>query len=491
MQSNACKLTSLFFFLSLSFNSAQAEDSTVETENTTEAISIPIQENQRKAKQNEEFGFADTLEAAFAFDPQLKQAYWNYQAEKEEEEIAFAGLLPNVRLNAGHQYEDSDNVYTDDGSGFFDPNQKRSTGKLTDNYWRASLSQPLLDYASYQNFQRGKSVAQTAGYRYQRAEQELIYRVTERYITVLLSAQQVFLTQQKLDALNQKKTQVERALELGVGDKIETLYVKSERDLSNVDLLQAKSDLVDAKTLLSNLTGFDVKFPERWIGSSRTVNPSLLTGTQADWLQSINSNYSVKAAQTKIQQEQHSLAASKAGHYPVLDLNLHYLDRRSDDDFRTRKDAVAALELSIPLYSGGQTNSETRRARARVLASEAELEFTITEKEQQIKLNYDRMVSYKERLIALADSRESGKIYLEAAERQVSLNLSDQVNVLDAQTALVDTLLKITQTLRDYLLADLILRLESGQLDKNYLKEYDNLFNNAVQRPENTPSNIL
>lgn len=460
MTANTYTLTSLILCLTLGFHSAQAN---------------------ARVSQDRELGFADTLDAALDFDPQLKRAYWSYQAEKEEENIAFSNLLPNIRLNAGHQYEDSDNVYTDDGSGFYDPSQKRSTGELTDTYWRASLRQPLINYASYQNYKRGQTVAQTAEYRYQRAEQELIYRVTERYVTVLLSAQRVYLTQQKLDALNLKKAQVERALELGIGDKIETLYVKSERDLAHVDLLQAKSDLVDARTLLSNLTGFDVQFPKRWIGSSKTITPNLLTGTQADWLNSINSNYAVRVARSQIKQEQHGLSASKAEHYPVLDLNLHYLDRDSDDDFRTRKDTVAALELSIPLYTGGQTQSKTRRARAKVQASQAELDYIITEKKQQIKLNYNRMLAYRERLIALAESRESGKIYLEAAERQVALNLSDQVNVLDAQTALVDTLLKITETLKEYLLSDLILRLEAGQLDKDYLRHYDNLFNSAVE----------
>ncbi|MCP5207413.1 MAG: TolC family protein [Hahellaceae bacterium] len=431
----------------------------------------------------EEQGFAQTFEAALAFDPQLKRAYWNYQSEIQEADLAASQLLPDIRLSSSYQYEDSDNIYTDEGSSSYDPDLARSSGQLVDSMWRVSLRQPLFNYSAYQNYQRGLAVAEASEYRYQRSEQELIYRVSERFIGVLLAAQQVYLNQQKLDALELKKAQAERAKQLGVGDQLRVLYVGSNRDLANTDLLQAKSALTDAKTLLANLTGYDVKFPERWIGSTRTITPKLLSGAKEEWLDSVNENYSVKEAQARIIQEQANLDASKGEHLPVLSLSLSYLDRDSEDDLRTRKDAVAALELSMPLYSGGQTQAKVRKARARVNASEAERDYVITEKIQQIKLSYDRLNSLRERLVALAESRESGKGYLDAAERQVALNLSDQVNVLDARTQLVDTELQIAQTMRDYLLSDLILRLEAGKLTKQRLVEYDQLFN-AVTVPK-------
>jgi len=451
----------LMLCLLMGFSSAHASDSEPE------------------ARQSTELGFAETFNAAIIYDPQLKRTYWTYQAEQEETELGFSRLLPDIRLSAVYQYEDSDNIYTDVESSYYDPDQERSGGKLEDKYWRFNLRQPLFDVPAYQNYQRSKAVAQASGYRYKRSEQELIYRVAERYLSVLLAAQQVYLNQQKLDALELKMRQVERSKELGIGAQLQVLHVKSSRDLARSDLLQAKSQLSDAKTLLSNLTGVDVNFPERWIGSSDTITPGLLTSTQEEWLEGVNNNLSVKEAQARMNQEKHNLASSKGEHYPTLNLNLSYLDRTSEDNFRSRKDAVAAIELNVPLYSGGQTQAKVRKARARVLASKAELGYIIAEKEQQIKLSYNRLLSFKERLMALAESRQSGKGYLEAAERELSLNLSDQVNVLDARTKLVDTQLQIAQTLNDYLLSDLILRLEAGRLNQERLHDYDQLFNSA------------
>jgi len=444
-------------------------------------LMVPVQASDPElaSSQTKEQGFAETFTAAIAYDPQLKRAYWTYQAEQEEAELGFSELLPDIRLSAVYQYEDSDNIYTNQDEAYYDPDQPRSGGELEDKYWRVNFRQPLFNYPAYKSYQSSKAVAKASQHRYMRTEQELIYRVAERYLQVLLSAQQVYLNQQKLDALELKWEQAERAKQLGVGDQLHVLHVKSSRDLARSDLLQAQSQLSDAQTLLSNLTGTDVNFPESWIKSSDTISPSLLTGTEEEWLKSVSNNLRVKEAQARISQEEHNLASSKGGHYPTLNLNLSYLDRDSEDDFRSRKDAVAAIELNVPLYSGGQTQAKVRKARARLLASKAELAYTITEKEQQIKLSYNRLLSFKDRLTALAESRQSGKSYLEAAERGLSLNLGDQVNVLDARTQLVDTQLQIAQTLNDYLLSDLILRLEAGRLSQGRLRDYDQLFNSA------------
>jgi len=428
--------------------------------------------------QGAEQGFAETFKAAVDHDPQFKRAYWTHQSELEESELGFSALLPDVRLSASYQYEDSDNIYTDP-EGLYEPGEARSSGKLVDSYFRVTLRQPLYNAAAYEAYKRSKVTVEASGYRYQRSEQELIYRVTERYLQVLLSAQQVFLNQQKLDALELKMDQAQRARELGVGDQLQVLHVKSNRDLARSDLLQAKSQLNDAQTLLNNLTGTEVNLPADWVESSDTISPDFLAGTEEDWLQNVINNFSVKDAQARIIQERHNLASSKGEHKPTLNFSLSYLDRESEDEFRSRKDAIAAIELSVPLYSGGGTQASVRKARAKLKASEAEYGYVVAEKEQQIKLSYNRMISFKDRLLALAESRESSKGFLEAAERELSLNVSDQANVLDARTQLVDTRLQIAQTLNDYLLSDLILRLEAGQLNQNRLRDYDQLFNSA------------
>jgi outer membrane protein len=426
-------------------------------------------------------GFEAAFQAALTHDPGLQQAYWINQSYQEDDDISVAKLRPDIRLAASYLYENSDNIYTEEDSSFYDPDQERSSGELVDYLWRVSLRQPVFDYSLWEEYQGSKASTSAAEFRYQRERQELIYRVAEQFLFVLLAAQEVFLNEQKLDALTLKKAQVERAQALGIGDQLSILSVNANRDLARSDLLQAKSDLSDARTKLANLVGIEINFPPHWIGSSKRISPDLLSGSEESWLENVVNNLNVKEAQASIRQAEHNLTASKGQHYPTVDLSLSYLDRTSEDEFRTRKDAIAAIELSMPLYSGGSTQASVRKARAKLEASQAALDNVLAEKIQQVKLSYNRLLSYKDRLAALAESRESGKGYLEAAERQLSLNLTDQVTVLDARTQLVDTQLRFAETLMNYLLADLILRLETGFLDEARLRDYDRLFDVATQ----------
>ncbi|MCZ2720972.1 TolC family protein [Marinomonas sp. 15G1-11] len=454
------------------FNSAQTRQLTIlmlfAAASTTNASSIPN-------------GFEEALEAATNNDPSLRKAFYQYQATQQEGDISFANLLPDIRLTAGYQYEDSDNIYTDENSSSYDPDLPRSGGELVDYYWRLSLRQPLFDYSSYQGYKRDLAYVEEARFRYERAEQELVYRVAEQYLSVLFASQSVFLNQEKLEALELKLTQETRTQELGVGNKLNVLRATSSRDLARSDLLNSQSQLKDAKTLLQNMTGLDIQIPESWIQNGHKLNPDLLVGDEDEWITTIHNNANIKQAKSSIRKQEYGVSAREAQHLPTLSFNLSYLDKASDDDLRTREDLVAALEFSMPIYSGGRIQANIRKAAAELLAVQVDLEYLLSEKTQLVQLSYNRLISFKDRLNALIASEESSRALLEAAERQQTLNLGDQIEVLEARTQLVDIQIQFAKTLNDYLLADLNLRLETGQLDHSRLEKYDSLFELATR----------
>lgn len=416
------------------------------------------------------------LSAALDHDPELRIAYMTFQADKEELALAKGKLLPQVQLSAGYSYEDSDNIYTDPDSSYYDSNRERSSGTLNDHYWQLSMSQPVYDMARYRDYQGKTSFVNAAQYRYQQEEQELTYRLSERYLAVLLSAQQVFLNQQKLSTLEANLEQVEREFSLGVGDQLNVLEVKSHRDLARSDLLQAESDLSAAKTLLNNMTGVAISLPQSWITNGHKVNYQLPVQDEAFWLDQVNNSYRVREIQASIDLAEKTIEARQAGHYPTVDFSLSYIDRTSEDEVRERKDLTAKLEFRLPLYQGGQTEAGIRQSSARLGLENARGDHILSTTEQQIRLAYSQVSSLGERLAALGESRESGQRYLDAAKRGQALNLRSQVEVLDAQTRLVDTQLRFAETLNEYLLANLRLYLETGQLDKDKLVTYDQLF---------------
>lgn len=446
----------------------------------TGGLSSTVMTTSALAAQPQEAILSQALQAAMQHDPELRIAHMTYLADKEDETLAKGHLLPNVSFNTSHRYEDSDNIYTDPDSNSYDEGLARSSGKLNDFTWQVSLSQPLFNMGRYYDYKSKQAYVDAAGYRYQRAEQELTYRLAERYLAVLLSAQQVFLNEQKLGALEANLSQVEREFDLGVGDQLNVLEVKARLDLAKSDLIQSQSDLSDAQTLLANMTGENFSVPQAWVENGHKVAYDLSVGSEAEWLEKVKLNSSVQESAAKIRQSELDVSVSKAGHYPTLDLNLGYLDRYSEDAQRTREDFTATVQLSVPIYQGGRTQAAIRQADASLNAEYARSDFIESEAFQQVRLAYSRMASLSERLAALGESRESGQLYLDAAIRGQALNLRSQVEVLDARTTLVDTQLRYAETLNQYLLANLRLHLETGTLSQDKVNSYDELFQQAA-----------
>ena len=428
-------------------------------------------------------GFEDIFHAARSFSPQLQSAYQVLLAEREEKRIGLAGLLPQVSVNAAYQHEDSDNIYTDEDSLFFDPELDRSGGELIDHYWRATVVQPLFDVSAYQNYRKAMKYVTAAELRYQIAEIGVMHQVSDKYLAVLLASQRVYLNRQKLEALEEKLLKTERAFELEVGDKLSVLQVRSNRDLARSDWLRAQSDLVDAQTLLYNFTGRHIEIPEHVLRLSSQAKVNLALGERSKWLDGVSNNLAVKEASERVAEQQKGLLAAKGDHLPKINLRLSYLDRQSEDSYRTRTDAVAAVEVSMPLFTGGRLYAATKKARARLEATRAELSQIRLVSEQKVSVAYLRLQSASQRLDALEKVIESSEAFVNAAERRRTFNIADQVAVLEARTSLVDAKLQFVETLNETLMSDLELCLESGFLNVDRLKFYDQILFDTTETP--------
>lgn len=426
--------------------------------------------------------FKAILGQARAHDPDLRAEQMRYKGEQEETNIALSALLPQVNVQGRFSRQDSDNIYTDQDSQYYDPDKPRSSGKLNETYYQASIQQTLFDWAKFKDLDRADAYVAAAEARLKGAEQELTYRAAQAYLKVLFQSQQVYLNNNKLESLQLKLAQAQRQNQLGVGDQLNLLEVQARRDLARADLLQAKSDLSDAKTELRKITGQDVQVPERWVKAGYLIEPQRVDSNLDEWLNMAKQGFEYRQAQQMVREAKEQASVQWAGHYPTLSLSLSYSDRHSEDDLNERTDKTAALQLALPIYQGGRTQAQTRRAEAQMQAQMAKSDKALADARQKIRLSFSRLGSLGERLEALRQSRQSSERYLIAAERGLKLNLRSQVEVLDARTQLVDTQLKFAEALNNYLTADLDLHYQTGDLTANHVGYYDQLFQDAAAK---------
>ncbi|MBJ7551519.1 TolC family protein [Marinomonas ostreistagni] len=425
-------------------------------------------------------GFAEALESARQHDSELQYAYYNYLGEQEADDISMSALLPTVSLSSSYRYQYVRDIYTDKFSSAYSESLARSEKDQDDYNFQLRMQQSLVNVAAWKDYSSSKQAVRKSEFTYQRAEQELIYRLSQAYLKALLASQQVYINQDKLAALQLKLEQTQRMEELGVGDRLSVLKVASTRDIARSDLLQAQSEYEDAQTKLNVIAGTEVVLPENWVQHGHQVIPDLQTGTQQDWINKVPDNTELLAEMANVRGQELQAESRQAAHLPTLDLSLRAIDSKSDDIYVDSTNYIASIDLTIPLYTGGKTSSRYRQAEATYNAAQARYEKTLSDITQTVKLAYAQLNSYRGRLEALDESRKSSQAFLEAAERQADLSLSSQVDVLEARTDLYDVRLKFARTLADYLLSDLNLLLETGQLTEHTLEQYDELFSRTT-----------
>lgn len=442
----------------------------------TALIAFPFMLAAAPSNAETELTLQQAVDAALGHDAQFKAAVSTFSAEREQVDQARSRLLPQVSLSASYAFEDIDNIYTDTSSLYYNPTEVRSTGESHDVMWRLSFDQALLDWSSYKAFKASEAKVKAAGFRLNKAEQELVYRTTERYLNVLYKAQLVYLNQTIHDALSLKLEQAQRKSDLGIGDQLERLEVQARKDLARTDLLQAESDLESEQTKLNIITGQVFTPPRFWVEEVHRIVPPELDQSEEDWLTLARENFDYQESLANAESADLQVASNKAGHYPTVSLGLSYSSRESDDPFRDREGLMASVEMRLPLYAGGRTESSVRESLARMQAQQAVSEGVLAETEQQISLAYAKLKNTAKRLQALEQSVLSSQKYLEAAERGQTLNLRSQVDVLDARTQMLDVQIRLAEALNQFLLAELDLRFQSGQLTREHVSYYDSLF---------------
>ena len=117
-----------------------------------------------------------------------------------------------------------------------------------------------------------------------------------------------------------------------------------------------------------------------------------------------------------------------------------------------------------------------RQAQARLNAEQAQADKVVLDAQQMIAVSWAKQQNLYQRLQALKYSMVSAERYEQAAKRGETLGLRSQVDVVEANARLFQARERHAEALVAYLLADLRLHLETGQLEPNKLQEYDQLF---------------
>ncbi len=415
----------------------------------------------------------DIYKLALENDSQLKADKASYDAGKESDNIALARLLPQI--NADYNYGDDKNDVTLN----LIPQTFKDNNSNTKR-WDVSLRQPLLDMSAWYTYKQGQKLSAQAEAQFGADQQSLIVRVAQAYFNVLRSVDKLEATLSEEDALTHQLDQTKQRFDVGLIAMTEVHEAQAAFDSATAAALEARGTLSISFEALEVLTGK----PEDQIAPLSDKFPVLkpTPADRAEWVKfSLKNNYTLKAAKLSAQAAESNADATRAGHYPTVNATLGYSKADSEGEsyqvpgeFDTSTEGSSInIALNVPIFSGGGTSSQTRRAVAQEMQAREQFNSAERNAIQNTRALHLSVETDVARVQARKQAVISNQSALDATQSGYDVGTRNLVEVLLAQRNLYEARRNYSDALFDYIINTVRLREAAGMLTPADIQEVD------------------
>ncbi|MGI9246067.1 MAG: TolC family outer membrane protein, partial [Steroidobacteraceae bacterium] len=367
-----------------------------------------------------------------------------------------------------NQRFDPDNDPTTDNSVVLPVPNKQSSDSDFWNY-TAGITQSLFRWDQWQALKRADAEVAVADARYRAAQQNLLVRVSRAYFDVLAAEDTLNAAQATLEALTRQLEQSEKRFEVGLIAITDVQEARAAHDNATAGVIAAKRVLATSQEALRELT--NETYPTLAKPAEQMPLDAPNPADEQQWVDlALQNNLDVVAARLDSEVAARDVKVAQAGHYPTLELFATRNEFDSDTtatnngltgpaDSSQTQDTIG-VQLTVPIYSGGVTQSRVRQSVYLQRASRERLEGTMRTAERETRDAYLGVLAEKARVQALAQAVKSSQTALEATEAGFEVGTRTTVDVLAARRTLFEAQRDYARTRYDYLIN--IVRLESA-----------------------------
>ena len=406
------------------------------------------------------FRMAQSADAQYA----AARAVWSAGQEKLPQGLS--GLLPSATASASTQYSDRE-------LRFRNPGTPPSNAQFNSNSISLSVTQPLYRPQNLTAYEQSKTHVAQSDATFAQAAQDLILRVAQAYLDVLLAQDTIVFAQAQLTAIGRQLEQAKRNFEVGTATITDTHEAQSRYDLTTSAEIAARNDLEIRKRLLELIIGrpapgisplgkrFSLRLPEppnmdRWIAEAG------------------ENNLQVRINRASLEFAMQEIERNRAGHRPTVDAFASYTDSGAGSGIQggtgidtTTK--VIGLQLAIPIYQGGLTSSRVREAVANEDKAKQDLENAYRTAQLTAQQTFLGVASGMSQVNALEAALVSSQSSLDSTRLGQEVGVRTQIDVLNAQQQLSQTRRDLSQAKYNYILSLLRLKAAAGQLTEQDL----------------------
>ncbi len=391
-------------------------------------------------------------------DPQLASAESTRLYNKEGQVQAMAALLPQLDGTASLTRTHTNN---DDPVG--------STTSKTRRY-SVNGTQTVFNWAQFANLKAEKDVSKAADFTLESANDDLIVRTSAAYFNVLVGIESLAAAETNEAAAKKQFDYADKRLEVGLAPITDVHEARAEYDQARANTILARNNLKDYYQALTELTGQPVTglraLPEEW----RPEVPAQYSNVDELVTTAVSENPALKAQGLQVSAAESSVSAARAGHYPTLALGgswgkgATWGDAVGSDGIIPESNSIG-LTLSVPIFSGGATQSRVRQALAQRDIQQDTFEQQKRALDRNTRNAYQTVVAGISEVEARRLAVVSAQAAFDASQVGLEVGTRTVLDVVQNQRTLFAAQVDYVQARYNFLQNRLLLAQATGKLD--------------------------
>jgi len=435
-------------------------------------------------------------------DPTFLSSEMGRKATSEKVDQSLAALLPQISMSAEYSKSDDESVRTTTGvftanNGTQIPIYAPSTSEsdTTTTRYSITLRQEIYNHTSWLNLKQSEKEALRSNVNHEGTKQDLIIRVAEAYFNVLAAQDNVDFSAAETEAVSKELAQTKQRFEVGLIAITDVHDAKSRHDRAIANQISAQNDLDNAHEALRLITGqyhYDLLGIESEIPLQRPQPENI-----DKWAKEAeSSNVLVKASRINLDIAKKTISISQSGHFPTVDLTASYSESDSDinsplsPQYNDAGDIVGfsntvtnrkplgssiSVNVSIPLFSGGRTNSQVKESQMLYQQAAHNLEAERRRAISDARSAYLGVVAAVSSVNAYGQAVVSSQSSLEANQAGFEVGTRTIVDVLLQTQQLYDAKRQHSRARYDYVLNTLKLKQATGLLSEDDLSKINQM----------------
>lgn len=416
-------------------------------------------------------------ELAVRHDPQIASARFENLASKELKSQSLALFLPTITATASANKNEGDrrNFNTlPDNLSFL-----ASARANYDGYnYAISVKQPIINLENFYRYQQNMTQMSRADKQLIRKQQELMLRVSEVYLEVMVVKNQRQLLVQQKRAIEEQLTLAEAKFEAGLVSVVDINESKAKLALLRVQEIAVEQNIKIKLRAMQSLIG-EMPTNIKMLRPDTTFIRS--EDSMEQWLDiALGASLQVQMKQDELMLAHQNIDLKKSNHYPTLNAVLSRQKNWANGGFpygtiENKGQAVESdlfgVEVNIPIFSGGLTESQVREAQLNEEKVNQDFETTLKQVELEVRQQYLSLESNYKQIEAYQSALKIAKDQLDATILGFQEGMRNSIEVLNAQQTLFGTEKDLFEVRCQYLLTLFKLKLAAGLIKETDMQE--------------------